>query len=212
MKTIIITGPSGSGKSFLSNKLLNLFPDTILIKTDSYYKDSIFIKFLSIIVRDIYDRTVSIKRKELIDNLKSINNKSRVINSFNYDFKKRRSLNRRLNLNYEVEDQLLIIEGIFAHRLDIDYQNTINIICEENKQVCFKRRLFRDQTERGRSVNEIKEKFSKSWSLFYQNIEEYQRKYETIKINPIKKNSYDKLVIKLIKSKKKLRKTNSCFS
>ena len=206
MKTIIITGPSGSGKSFLSNKLLNLFPDTILIKTDSYYKDSIFIKFLSIIVRDIYDRTVSIKRKELIDNLKSINNKSRIIKSHYYDFKNRRSFNRSLSLNYDVEDQLLIIEGIFAHRLDIDYQNTINIICEENKQICFKRRLIRDQKERGRSVNEVKEKFSKSWYLFYQNIEEYKKKYETIKINPLKKNSYEKLVIKLIKSQKKTKK------
>jgi len=206
MKTLIITGPSGSGKSFLSNKLLNLFQDTIIIKTDSYYKDSKFIKFLSIFVRDIYDRPVSIKRKELVNNLKSINNKSRVINSYYYDFKKRRSLNRRLNLNYEVEDQLLIIEGIFAHRLDIDYQNTINIICEENKQICFKRRLIRDQKERGRSVNEVKEKFSKSWYLFYQNIEEYKKKYETIKVNPLKKNSYDKLVIKLIKSHKKTKK------
>ena len=206
MKTLIITGPSGSGKSFLSNKLLNLFQDTILIKTDSYYKDSKFIKFLSIFVRDIYDRPVSIKRKELGDNLKSINNKSRVIKSYYYDFKNRRSFNRKLRLNYKVEDQLLIIEGIFAHRLDIDYQNTINIICEENKQICFKRRLIRDQKERGRSVNEVKEKFSKSWSLFYQNIEEYQKNYETIKINPIKKNSYDKLVIKLIKSQKKTKK------
>ena len=50
MKTIIITGPSGSGKSFLSNKLVKIFPDTIVIKTDYYYKDSKFIKFLSIIL------------------------------------------------------------------------------------------------------------------------------------------------------------------
>ena len=206
MKTVVITGPSGSGKSFLSNNLLKLFPETILIKTDSYYKDSKFIKLLSIIVRDIYDRPMSIRRKELNDNLKSINNKSNIINSFYYDFKNRRSLNKTININYEVEEQLLIIEGIFAHRLDIDYNNTLNIICEEDKLICFKRRLNRDQIERGRSVTEVKEKFYRSWYLYYKNIEEYIKKYETIKINPIKKDSLDKLILSLLLSQKKTKK------
>ena len=55
MKTLIITGPSGSGKSNLSKKISKLFNNTIVIKTDSYYKDNIFIKFLSIFQYDIYD-------------------------------------------------------------------------------------------------------------------------------------------------------------
>ena len=32
MKTIVITGPSGSGKSYLSNKLSKLFYNSIVIK------------------------------------------------------------------------------------------------------------------------------------------------------------------------------------
>ena len=39
-----------------------LFNDTIVIKTDSYYKDNIFIKFLSIFQYDIYDRPISLKK------------------------------------------------------------------------------------------------------------------------------------------------------
>ena len=136
MKTIIITGPSGSGKSFLSDKLSNLFPDTILIKTDYYYKDSKFIKFLSTFMSDIYDRPESIKRKELIENLNLINNKSNVINTYYYDFKKRKSFNKRITINYKSKEQLLIIEGIFAHRLNLDYKKTINIICEEDNHIC----------------------------------------------------------------------------
>ena len=66
MKTIVITGPSGSGKTYLSNKLSKLFYNSIIIKTDSYYRDNIFIRFLSIFLYDIYDRLLSIKKKKLI--------------------------------------------------------------------------------------------------------------------------------------------------
>ena len=65
MKTIVITGPSGSGKSYLSNKLFKLFDNSILIKTDSYYRDNILIRYLSKILHDIYDRPLSIKKNEL---------------------------------------------------------------------------------------------------------------------------------------------------
>ncbi len=65
METIIITGPSGSGKSYLSNKLYKFFYNSIVIKTDSYYRDNILIRFLSIIQNDIYDRPLSIKKHEL---------------------------------------------------------------------------------------------------------------------------------------------------
>ena len=41
MKTLIITGPSGSGKSYLTKNISKLFNNTIVIKTDSYYKDNI---------------------------------------------------------------------------------------------------------------------------------------------------------------------------
>ena len=63
MKTIVITGPSGSGKTNLSNKLSKLFDNSIIIKTDSYYRDNILIRFLAIFLFDIYDRPISIKKK-----------------------------------------------------------------------------------------------------------------------------------------------------
>ena len=89
MKTIIITGPSGSGKSYLSDKISKLFNNTIVIKTDSYYKDNILIKFLSKFQYDIYDRPISFNESQLMKTLRSLHNKDRIISFYNYDFQRK---------------------------------------------------------------------------------------------------------------------------
>ena len=155
MKTLVITGPSGSGKSYLSEKISKLFNNTIVVKTDSYYKDNIFIKFLSIFQYDIYDRPISFKKSEIKKTLRSLHNQDRLISLYNYDFQRKKSSKSQVTINYEDENQLLILEGIFAHRLDLNYNETINILCEEEKDICFKRRLKRDQLERGEIVEKL---------------------------------------------------------
>ena len=202
MKTIIITGPSASGKSKLTNKLFKLFDGTIVIKTDSYYRDSFLIKLLSLFKFDIYDRPLSIKRKELNKTLKSIHNKERVIIINSYDFRRRKSLKSNIQLNYKGTNQFLIIEGIFSHRLDINYKETINIVCKEEKEICLKRRLKRDKRERGRNSLEVKKRFNKSWDLFYEKINTYLNNNQIIELNPSDKLSYDNLVLNLLNIKK----------
>ena len=201
MKTIVITGPSGSGKSYLSNKLSKLFYNSIVIKTDSYYRDNFLIRFLSIFIYDIYDRPLSIKKKELNKTLRSIHNKERIVSFYKYDFKRKYSTKFKLSLNYYDDKQFLILEGIFAHRLDLNYQETINIICEEEKEICFNRRLRRDQSERGRKSREVKNKFNKSWKLFYHNIKSYLNINKVMILKTVDKISYDKLVNNLNKIK-----------
>ena len=201
MKTLIITGPSGSGKSYLSEKISKLFNNTIVVKTDSYYKDNIFIKFLSIFQYDIYDRPISFKKSEIKKTLRSIHNKDRLISFYNYDFQRKKSSKKEENINYEGDNQLLILEGIFAHRLDLNYNETINIVCEEEKDICFKRRLKRDQLERGRDSREVNNKFNISWYLFHENVQNYLNNFEVLSINPLDMISYDQLVLYLQKQK-----------
>ena len=201
MKTLIITGPSGSGKSYLSKKISKLFNNTIVIKTDSYYKDNIFIKFLSIFQYDIYDRPISFKKSEIKKTLRSLHNKDRLISFYNYDFQRKRSSKTEENINYEGDNQLLILEGIFAHRLDLNYNETINIVCEEEKDICFKRRLKRDQLERGRDSREVNNKFNISWYLFHENVQNYLNNFEVLSINPLDMDSYNQLVLYLKKQK-----------
>jgi len=202
MKTIIITGPSGSGKSYLSKKISKSFNNSIVIKTDSYYKDNIFIKFLSIFQYDIYDRPISFMKNEIKKTIRSIHNKERLISFYKYDFKRKDSKKSKVSINYEGDSQFLILEGIFAHRLDLNYKETINIVCEEEKQICFKRRLKRDQSERGRGTSEVFNKFDKSWHLFYENVQKYLNYYKVFSISTLDKVSYNKLVEKLLNEKK----------
>lgn len=199
MKTLIITGPSGSGKSYLSKKISKLFNNTIVIKTDSYYKDNIFIKFLSIFQYDIYDRPISFKKSEIKKTLRSLHNQDRLISLYNYDFQRKKSSKSEETINYEGDNQLLILEGIFAHRLDLNYNKTINIVCEEEKDICFKRRLRRDKLERGRDSREVNNKFNISWYLFHENVQNFLNNFEVLSINPLDMVSYNQLVLYLQK-------------
>ena len=71
----IYKASAGSGKTYLSNKLTKIFDNSIVLKTDSYYRDNIFIRILSLFIYDIYDRPLSIKKNEMKKTLKSIHNK-----------------------------------------------------------------------------------------------------------------------------------------
>ena len=203
MITIMTTGPSGSGKTYLSNKLNKIFDNSIVIKTDSYYRDNILIRFLSIFLCDIYDRPLSINKQKIRNTLSAINKKDKLIKFYQYDFKRKQSSYSKKSIKYKAENQFLILEGIFAHRLDLNYQETINIICEEKKDICFKRRLIRDKLERNRNTSEVNRKFTRSWNLFYKNIIRYIDINRKISLNPVDKISYNNLVDYLQKVRKK---------
>ena len=194
MKIIVISGPSGSGKSCLSNKLSKLFDNSIIVKTESYYRDDLYIKLLSIFIYDIYDRFISIKDKCLIKTIKSIYNKEKYATFYKYDFRSKRSSHSKEQIQYENNKRFLILEGIFAHRLDLNYEKTINILCNVKKEICYERRLQRDKIERGRNLEEVNNKFSKSWDIYYKNITRFLNTNKIVSINTVDENSYNKLI------------------
>ena len=173
MKLIVITGPSGSGKTILGKKLVDSLDNSILIKTDSYYRDDLIIKILSLFFYDIYDRYISIKDKKIIHTINSLIKKEKYAIFYNYDFKCKISRKQKSNMKKVKDIRYIILEGIFAHRLDLNYKDTINIICYQKKEVCRNRRIIRDKFERGRNLNEVTLKFNKSWYLYFKNVKKF---------------------------------------
>jgi len=180
MKLIVITGPSGSGKSVLGKKLANSLDSSILIKTDSYYRDDLIIKLLSFFLHDIYDRLISIKEKKILLTINSLIKKEKTTIFYNYDFKSKKSSKHLRFIKSQKNIRFIILEGIFAHRLELNYNNTINIICDQKKEVCRNRRIRRDQLERGRNIKEVSRKFNKSWYLYFKNLKNFKNQNKII--------------------------------
>tara|TARA_B100000965_G_scaffold232027_1_gene194292 strand:- start:88 stop:696 length:609 start_codon:yes stop_codon:yes gene_type:complete len=194
MKLIVITGPSGSGKSVLGEKLANSLDSSILIRTDSYYRDDFIIKLLSVFLYDVYDRLISIKEKKILLTINSLIKKEKITIFYNYDFKSKKSTKYIRYINSLENIRFIILEGIFAHRLELNYNNTINILCDQNKEVCRNRRIRRDQLQRGRNINEVIRKFNKSWYLYFKNLNNFKKQKKIITLRSDDNNVYKKLI------------------
>ena len=197
MKLIVITGPSGSGKSVLGKKLANSLDSSILIKTDSYYRDDLIIKLLSFFLHDIYDRLISIKEKKILLTINSLIKKEKTTIFYNYDFKSKKSSKHLRFIKSQKNIRFIILEGIFAHRLELNYNNTINIICDQKKEVCRNRRIRRDQLERGRNIKEVSRKFNKSWYLYFKNLKNFKNQNKIITLRLDNNIVYKKLIYNL---------------
>jgi len=188
MKSIIIgiTGGSSSGKTYLSNKLINKFgKDNInLIQMDSYYND---LKYLSMEEREKnnFDQPNAFDFNLLLNHLKNLDNKGNVEIPI-YDYKTHTRSNKT---NKIIEKPILIIEGIFAlyNKKIRDLMNlTIYIDIENN--IRKERRIKRDTIQRNRTEDSI--------IYQYENVvEPMYKKY----ISPMKNKS--NLILKEISEK-----------
>jgi len=188
MKSIIIgiTGGSSSGKTYLSNKLINKFGknNINLIQMDSYYND---LKYLSMEEREKnnFDQPNAFDFNLLLNHLKNLDNKGNVEIPI-YDYKTHTRSNKT---NKIIEKPILIIEGIFAlyNKKIRDLMNlTIYIDIENN--IRKERRIKRDTIQRNRTEDSI--------IYQYENIvEPMYKKY----ISPMKNKS--NLILKEISEK-----------
>ena len=188
MKSIIIgiTGGSGSGKTYLSNKLINKFgKDNInLIHMDSYYND---LKYLSMEEREKnnFDQPNAFDFNLLSNHLKNLDNKGNVEIPI-YDYKTHTRTNKTSKI---IDKPILIIEGIFAiyNKKIRDLMNlTVYIDIENN--IRKERRIKRDTIQRNRTEDSI--------IYQYENVvEPMYKKY----ISPMKNKS--NLILKEISEK-----------
>ena len=166
MKLIFISGPSGTGKTTLSNQIINKIKNGFVLSTDNYYKTGLVSKLISKFVKGYFDRSISFNYKLFEKDFNFIVKNEISIYQRSYDFKKQKIKNylkETKNINY------LIIEGIFAKEFlkTLNSNNFYFIELKINKKVCMKRAILRDFKERGKDKKQAENDFLNSWDIYY---------------------------------------------
>ena len=196
MKIIIISGPTGSGKTSLAAKIQKKVINGVVLSTDNYYKTGLVSKLLSKILSNYFDREISFNHKLLMRDLNFIINNNELNHNYLYNFKKKtvkKSFKHKKNIRF------IIVEGIFARELinDLKVRNSLFIELTTNKYSCMKRAIKRDVKERGKSKNMAEIDFLKSWDFYYRN-KKVRLGNNFIKINLSKENDLEKILSKVI--------------
>ena len=175
-KIIGITGGSGSGKTYLSNILLNKFgrENINIIQMDSYYNE---LKNLPMSEREKsnFDQPKAFDFNLLLTQLNTFNQKGSIEIPI-YDYK---THTRKNKTNKLISKPILIIEGIFAVYND-QIRELMNLVVfiDIKNNIRKKRRIERDMIQRKRTKESI--------IYQYENIvEPMQKKY----IFPMKNKS-----------------------
>ena len=156
MKLIGITGGSGSGKSTVVRRIKDEEPESLLVSQDNYYKSAPFISNDNITAYN-FDRPDAFDMDLLLDNLSELKN-GRACMMPQYDFVH----HRRCDEFVRVEPKkLIIIDGIMIfqdHRIrDI---LDLKLYVDTPADIRFIRRLQRDISERGRTVESVIEQYT----------------------------------------------------
>ena len=196
MKVIIISGPTGSGKTTLSKKILEKIKYGYVLSTDNYYKTGLISKLLSIFLKNYFDRFVSFNINLFKKDFNYIVKNAKSDHIYIYNFKKKtikKSLKKVSNINF------LIVEGIFAK----EFSNTLNnqdyyfLEIKTKKNECMKRVVQRDIKERGKDKRQAENDFLKSWDIYYEKWKSNNIKNNTNRFIIEKNSDVDKFIKKL---------------
>tara|TARA_B100000073_G_C23728409_1_gene570018 strand:- start:663 stop:1259 length:597 start_codon:yes stop_codon:yes gene_type:complete len=181
MKIIFITGASGSGKTTLSNKLSELLYNSIVLRTDNYYKIGYRSLLLSLFIKSYFDKIISLDKVLFFNDLNRIIEKKEVSHFYRYDF----ITKKRLKFNNKISDlKYLLIEGIFSQEIlkESNLLNCLLIKLNLKKEICLKRIMARDQKERGKNKEKSINDFHNGYFVYKQKEKEINlnKRYEEI--------------------------------
>ena len=193
MKIVIISGPTGSGKTTLAKNLKVKLESAILLSTDNYYKTGFLSKFLTKFVKDYFDRNISFNYKNFKKDLNSIIKNRKLNHTYNYDFK-----NKTTKKSEEMQKNIntLIIEGIFAREIFSFFLNykLFLIELETNKDLCMNRAIYRDVNERGKTKKKAKSDFLRSWKFYYKKYKKIKEIHKAQELIYTKKTDLDEII------------------
>jgi len=166
---IAIAGASGSGKTTLANELKHRFSDQIiLLSHDSYYKrhDDIPMEERA---KLNYDHPDALETDLLVSHISALKS-GQPIDCPEYDFTIH---NRTDRVTRIFPKQVILVEGILVLEHEM-LRNLfdVKVFVDTPAEICLARRVKRDVTERGRSVESVLSQFENTvWPMYKQFVE-----------------------------------------
>ncbi len=192
-----IAGASGSGKSLLSNTIVNELGSSrvSVISEDSYYRD---LKNLKKDERDQvnFDHPDAMDHDFLCEQLKQLR-EGQSIEVPEYDYSTHtRSANSKTISN---SHKIIVLEGILLLTVEkIRQQLDISIYVDTDLDLCFIRRLKRDVIERGRTMESVVQQYQSTVRPMFMQFIEPTKRYADLIVPHGGKN---RIAIELIQAK-----------
>lgn len=179
MKTVIIgiAGGSGSGKSTLAENLKKEFKDDILLLShDFYYKQHDDLSFEERQKLN-YDHPNAFDTDLLIEHLKLLK-EGQAIEHPVYSFIN----HNRENFTVKVEPKkIIIVDGILIfENKQLSNLMDIKIYVDTDSDIRFIRRLVRDVSERGRTIDSVISQYCSTVKPMHEQFVEYSKKNANI--------------------------------
>lgn len=191
-----VTGASGSGKSSVSQKLLEIFSElsVLVLQQDFYYKDQSHLPFEERLKTN-YDHPFAFDNDLFIDHLQALI-AGQAIQKPVYDFAQH--TRSQTSITQESRD-VIIVEGILILE-DKRVRDLLDIklYVDTDADICLARRIQRDINERGRTIESVIDQYTSVVKpMFHQFIEPTKRYADVI----IPEGGYNQVAIDLLATK-----------
>ena len=156
VKIVGIAGGSGSGKTTIVNRITELVKDYALVAQDNYYRSAEYVTNLTITGFN-FDHPDAFDSDLLVDQLAALK-AGRPVDMPQYDFVHHRRMAETVRVHPR---RLVIFEGIMIY-FDRRVRDLIDLklYVDTPDDIRFIRRLRRDITERGRTVDSVIEQYT----------------------------------------------------
>ena len=195
-EVIGISGGTGSGKTFLTKKIIetSMTTNIVVIEQDAYYKDLSHMPYEDRIKQN-FDHPDAIDVDLFETQLQQLIN-GEAIKIPTYDFSNHIRSNKTKEIPYS---SIIIVEGIFVlYYLQLRKLYTIKVFIDTSEKVRFQRRIDRDIKERGRTPESVKLQYDSTVSPMHEKYIEPSKDHADL----IVQEEYDlKDVINMINTK-----------
>ena len=187
-----IAGGSGSGKTTISNRIINTFRDEVtFLCHDSYYKCN---DALDMDARKLlnYDHPNAFDTELMIDDLKKLKNRM-PIDCPVYSF----VLNNRTKETIHIQPKnVIIVEGILIfENKNLRDMMDIKIFVDTDSDLRLIRRLLRDVKERGRDLDSVVKQYTSTVKPMHEQFVEPSKKYADI---IVPEGGYNRVALEMI--------------